>query len=398
MTDQPADTQPQEANPDDGSFLRARFAGGRFDAHAIPFDVLPDLAAYRNLIIDVAKFLFKQRHNNRVRVPKRFAESFQIALVEVKGGQSAVAIARRQMPDQHAAQAQPDLGFDAHQEFDEARDYVDQLLRDIGLSGNVPTTFPTELAGRFNPFGQNLRDNEYIELSHGAAPPVRYDTFIRKKIVLSREKTYENMVNGIFTLNGGLVHSGMIHVLNDAGVSFDFRPLAGSDFEKAMERWPQRVRLTGTGLYDRNETLRRLLDVNIIYDDDEPTQPFHERLTEIARTEDGWYEAGNPAPTHAAVDAMRQFVSLATQEVGVPAPYLYPLPDGGVAAEWTLSEWEISAEIRRDGGTVRLHAINTSSSNETCVELVIEDADAIAGFSDFWGRLVVEGDSDNASG
>lgn len=114
--------------------------------------------------------------------------------------------------------------------------------------------------------------------------------------------------------------------------------------------------------------------------DDEPTQPFHERLTELART---W-------STHAAVDAMRQFVSLATQEAGVPAPYLYPLPDGGVAAEWTLSEWEISAEIRRDGGTVRLHAINTSSSNETCVELVIEDANAIAGFSDFWGRLAAQ--------
>lgn len=317
MIDQPGKVAPENSDPDDGMFLRARFAGGRFDSHAIPFDVLPDLAAYKSLIIHVAKFLFKQRHDSRVRVPKGFEDSFQIALVQVVPGHSAIAMARR-LPteDSPLPASQGDLDFPAHQEFEEARDYVDQLLREISQSGGtIPTTFPTELAGRFNPFGQNLKDDEYIELSHGTSEPVRYDTFIRKKIVLSREKTYENTVNAIFTLNGGIVDSGMIHVLNESGVSLDFRPLTGSDFDKAMDRRSQRVRLIGTGQYDRNDTLRRLLDVSIIYDDDQPRQPFQERLDEIAQVEKGWYEDETPAPASAAVEAMREFVEIGRAHV-----------------------------------------------------------------------------------
>ena len=230
MTDQPAHDDTDQLQPAPGRFLCARFAGGRFDAHAIPFDVLPDLSAYRSLLVEVAKLLFKRRHNNRVRVPKGFEDSFQIGLAQVVGGKSAVAVGVR-LPFPQAV-PQGDLGFATYEEFNEAKVYVDDLIRRVQSTGEVPDDFPPEFAGRFNPFGQNLQPNEYIELGFDTPNPVRYDTFIRKRIVLSREKTYENAVNAVFTLNGGVSNTGKVHVLDDAGTSFDFRPLSEFEFQE----------------------------------------------------------------------------------------------------------------------------------------------------------------------
>lgn len=397
MTDQPTPIDDGQTQPDNrGAFLCARFAGGRFNAHAIPFDVLPDLAAYRSLLVEVAKMLFKRRHNNRVRVPKGFEDSFQIGLVRVEGGHSAVVTGVR-LPS-HQTTPQGDLGFPAYEEFQEAKTYVDDLIRRVKATGKVPTDFPPELAGCFNPFGQSLQPDEFIELGYDTPNPVRYDTLIRKQIVLSREKTYENAVNAVFTLNGGVTDSGTVHVLDDTGTRFDFRPMSEFEFQKAYARATKRVRLIGTGLYDKSERLSRLVDVSIVYNDDEPRQPFDERLDEIARADEGWYEPGNPAPTQAAVEAMRNFVRLAVLELGAHAPYLYPLPDGGIGAEWTIGTWEASANIALDGLTVSLHAINAGSMKELQDELKTDAVDLAARFSMFWDVITTDtGDGDAGS-
>lgn len=392
VTDHPT-RDDNETVPENGTFLCARFTGGRFDAHAIPFEVLPDLAAYRSLLVEVAKMLFKRRHNNRVRVPKGFENSFQIGLVRVEGGHSAVAVGVLLPPTQVAAQGE--LGFPTY--FEEAKTYVDDLIRRVQATGEVPEDFPPELAGRFNPFGQSLQTDEYIELGYDTPNPVRYDTFIRKRIVLSREKTYENAVNAVFTLDGGIASSGTVHVKDDTGAAFDFRPLSEFEFQKAYKRPTQRVRLVGTGLYDRSERLRRLLDISIVYNDDEPRQPFDERLDEIAQAQEGWYEPGNPSPSQAAVEAMRAFVRLAVLEVGAHAPYLYPLPEGGVAAEWTIGAWEASANVGAEGTAVELHAINTESLEEQEDSVATDAADVVARFGAFWEVVTTDTGNGDAS-
>lgn len=394
MTDQPK--RDDEEPTDGGSFVCARFAGGRFDSHTIPFDVLPDLAAYRSLLVEVAKMLFKRRHNSRARVPKGFEDSFQIGLARVEGGHSAVAMGVR-LP-QRQPTSQGDLGFPAYEEFEEAKTYVDNLIRTIQATGEIPDDFPPELAGRFNPFGQSLQSDEYIELGYDTPNPVRYDTFIRKRIVLSREKTYENAVDSIFNLDGGIASTGTVHAKDEKGTSFDFQPLSEFEFQKAYARPAQRVRLVGTGLYDRSERLRRLLDVAIVYDDDEPRQPFDERLDEIAKAQEGWYAPGNPPPSHAAVEFMRDFVRLALLEAGAHGPYLYPLPEGGVTAEWTIGAWEASANVPSGAESVELHAINVDSMQERQEDLASGDVDLTARFRTFWNTLATgigEGDADN---
>lgn len=397
MTD--ACDQPS-APPADETFARFRFAGGRFDSHTIPLEVLPDLAAYRKLIVEVAKMLFKQRMGTRVRVPKGFEDSFNIGLARVDGGSSAVASMPRLHRSVVPAPQQP-LNFSANQptfaypDFDDARRYIDSLIGSVGTIGQVPTDFPVELAGFFNSFGQSLRDDEFIEMGYGGAHPVRYDTFIRKKIVLSRETTYENAVDAQFILNGGVVGLGVIHVLDVNGAAFDFQPPTEFEFKKAYSRPNEAVRLVGTGLYDRSERLRRLVAVNVIYSDGGATQSFEARLDEISATVAGWYDDENPAPSGAAIAAMRRFLA-SVSLLPVPQPYLYPLPEGGVAAEWSLGAWEASAEIDAQGLHLALNAINAETRQEVDVAFELESSDLMTHFMAFMNSMSVDEEAPDA--
>jgi len=388
VSDQPA-TPSEDTSGADGAFLRARFVGGRFDSHALPFDVLPDLAAYRGLIVAVAKMLFKRRHDSRVRVPKGFEESFLLGLSAITNG-SAVAEAR--LIPQAAPVQQGSLGFAQYPEFADARDYVDELIRRVSQTGEVPDDFPTELAGKFNAFGQNLLHDEAIELDYGTPRAVRYDSSIRRNIVLSRESTYENTVDDFFVLNGFVADTGTIHVRDGGGQHLDFRPLTESDFEKAKNRSSERVKLVGTGLFDKTDRLRRLLDVQVIYSDDEPEVfDFQQRLDEIATTEPGWFDGDNPAPTGIAIEAMRQaLLEIAESNDEAAKPYLYPDPDGGIIAEWDKGSWSASMTIGADARIAHLHATNVASgrsiSERVPVELTVG-----RNFNDFWQRLSAQG-------
>lgn len=379
--------------PVEKPFAKLRFAGGRFDSHAIPLEVLPDLAAYRKLIVAVAKTLYKKHRGARVRVPKGFEDSFHIGLSKVEGGNSAVAeLPRISYPRNNGnsrysiASNQANFIDYEFPEFDEAREYIDAVIGAVSASGEVPENFPVELAKIFNSFGQNLRDDEFIEMGYGGSTSVIYNKKIRREIVLSREATYEDSLDAEFTLNGGTLNSLAVHVLGIDGDPYSFFPSSPEDFHKAYARASQKVRLTGTGVFDKNDRLKKILDAEIDYGDKGASQPFDERLDEIAKTEPGWYSEANPAPSHLAIDAMRRFLwSMIEHELShrITLPYLYPSPDGGVVAEWTTGSVETSAEVDFHGRGMSISSVDTSALTERNIHLKMDDLSILDKFYSF---------------
>ena len=68
------------------------------------------------------------------------------------------------------------------------------------------------------------------------------------------------------------------------------------------------------------------------------------RLDEFRDMKDGWLEGEGVAPSLEGLDWLaagfdRHFPN------DLPLPYLYPAPEGGVQAEWSLSANEISLEV-----------------------------------------------------
>ena len=68
------------------------------------------------------------------------------------------------------------------------------------------------------------------------------------------------------------------------------------------------------------------------------------RLDELRRLEDGWLDGDGKAPGSDELEWLAAGFDRHYPD-DLPLPHLYPTPEGGVQAEWSLSENEISLEV-----------------------------------------------------
>jgi len=73
------------------SYLRPRLVGERFAGHSIPLEFLKDLAVIEEMVIEVAKWRFRQAYPDRKRSPRGFTDGVSLRLSAVEDG-SAVPV------------------------------------------------------------------------------------------------------------------------------------------------------------------------------------------------------------------------------------------------------------------------------------------------------------------
>lgn len=106
------------------------------------------------------------------------------------------------------------------------------------------------------------------------------------------------------------------------------------------------------------------------------------RFEELANLKDGWLNGEGSALDRERLkllaDNFRRYF-----DVALPLPHLYPTPDGGVLAEWTLGHWAVSLDIDLTRQTAHYHAVHLTA--DECFELSL-DLNKRAG----WNSLHVE--------
>ncbi len=92
-------------------------------------------------------------------------------------------------------------------------------------------------------------------------------------------------------------------------------------------------------------------------------QKLIKRLNEIGLLKDGWLDGEGRSRDSNALDWLKKsFLSYYPDEA--PTPHLYPTPEGGIQAEWSINGWEVSTEINLETKTGTWHAYNVSSKEE----------------------------------
>ena len=71
-----------------------RFEGPRFDDHGLDLDVLPELMAYKALLVETAKSLWRAQHPDRERLPRGFEASLSIKFYGLTEGSTGVPLKR----------------------------------------------------------------------------------------------------------------------------------------------------------------------------------------------------------------------------------------------------------------------------------------------------------------
>lgn len=350
--------------------FKPRLVGRRFQHHAIPMDVLKDLAKLEPFLVEVAKWKYFQANPDRKRVPRGFTDDVTLTLTAIDEG-SAMPCLEIEYEEKGVAQATlpgitPDTGKIIY--FKQARDAIINTIEAAREEDDRSKTLPANLLSFFDPIGRSLRDDEAMEFNPANPDkPARLDRQTRRRLVLVSSRANN------FTEEATL--RGLIPEADQEKMTFELQVIGGPRVKAAIE--PQymetvieafngykdnvKVQLRGIARFNQYERLERIESVEqiTILDPDD----ISARLDELRGLKDGWLDGKGKAPDGSALDWLEKtFNALYPEEL--PAPYIYPTPEGGLSLEWELAGKDISLEISFPGKTGQWHVLNLETGEE----------------------------------
>lgn len=239
-----------------------RFDGERFADHALDVDCVGELAAYKRLVMECAKELWRRAHPDYERLPKGFEERLTLRFAEVTPGSTVVPLRRV------VVQEQPLLDFD--DEFDQAAALIDEAI--VAADGDelLPTALPRNVIPLFRDFGRSLFESEtlFVQSRHRAtAAP--YTAKARQRLAEWTEATYEDVVDATGEVNMANVRGGAFEITLLAGqqaVKGKFTEVQEAEVLAALQSHATtRLRVQGVGEFSQSDRqLRKLLRVDFV--------------------------------------------------------------------------------------------------------------------------------------
>ncbi|MDP8999471.1 MAG: hypothetical protein M3O46_05105 [Myxococcota bacterium] len=348
-------------------FVTLIFRGERFQKAAMPLEALPELAAYRELVLAVAKVLFQVENPDRQRLPKGFEAGFRLVLERVESG-SAIPVVSRVSDEPTMKMLFPTAA--APDWFDKARDVVEHGIA-AAAKGQQPAELSKEILARFNAFGRTLGEDESIIVAQpGKREGAVYDRVVRRRLVLQAQATYEDEVNLLGEVRAADKDAEGFALRTSDGRKLDvhapplFFPLALRSLgESAL------VRVRGTGLYDADGTLLKVTmasDVSLAEEGEEQTRPgcptpVEIQVESLKALAAGWYDESSPAYEPSSLAWLGKLLLGLLDGFQLPRPYIYPTPEGLARAEWSGAAWEIVSSFDLDSRSVEVMAARTNS-------------------------------------
>jgi len=345
-------------------FMTLRLEGERFTGHAIPFEVLRDLAVLENLVIEAAKWKYLEAHPERQRVPRGFTEGVSLQLAEVRDGSAIPVIMLTLLT---ATPLMSEIGSNLSY-FEQGRDAILDTVSAAEEQIQDSRTLPNNLLAYFDQLGRTLRDGEVLVLNPSNTDrPARLTKETRRRILLQSDKIKE--------LTGEVAIRGTVPEMDQEKMTFDFQVISGPRIKAPLDpqhldsvlevfngyRDNRRILVRGVGRFNRSEKLLGLNEVEHIslLDDLDPGG----RLDEFKALKNGWLNGKGIAPAHKELDWLADaFQHNYPDEL--PLPYLYPTAEGGVQVEWSVDGWEITLEIDLTQRQGEWHALELSSEAE----------------------------------
>jgi hypothetical protein len=346
-------------------FLEPKLCGERFRDHTVPLELLKDFSALEEMLVEVAKWKFKQEHQNRERIQRNFANGIELQLAGVGDGSAKLAIVL-------AYSSSLLFPPDNVKYFEQAKT---EIVNAIALSAeDRPQVLPANYLSYFDRFGRGLRPGESIEFPQGDRI-VTLNSEIRKKLIRSAQVE-------IWTEERAL--RARVYEMNVRGDSFEFELSDGTRAEAPLNdnckdavvdamrgyRNGAYVLIQGVVQWDRKDHLKGFESIEHVT----PLDPLDVtlRLEQIAALNDGWFDGKGIAPNK----EMLSWLSIqfdAYFDGDRPLPYLYPTAEGGVQAEWTLNNNEVSLDIDLEKKQAEYQALNLKDN--TCSEFTFSLAD-----------------------
>ena len=330
-------------------FLCPRLVGRRFDEHTLPLDILKDFSALEEMLIEVAKRQYLAAHPDRQRTPKGFTKGLELHLTAVEKGSAIPVIALA------FAALFPSADADY---FDQAKDQIVEAIA-AAEHGQQPA-LPPELLRYFDRFGRGLHEGEAMEFARSNGQTASLTPATRERLLRASQAeswTEETTLKGRIPEVDQADHSFELELRNGTKIKAPLLEAHRKTVLAALSSYPSGplVAIKGVIERDRADRPKRFESVEHITSLD--PLDIETRLEELALLKDGWLDGKGKALDQGSLKRL----ALAMErwfDADLPLPYLYPTPEGGVQAEWSLGQAEVSLEFSFPGLNAALQVVD----------------------------------------
>ena len=342
------------------SFLRLRFVGMRFSDHAIPLELLKDVAALEEMIVEVAKRVFLKNKPERQRSPRGFTKGINLKLTTVDQGSTILNIG--------LALDQPPLLFPSfiQNQLEAARDAIISAVDAAARGRPVGQALPGQALSYFDKIGRGLKDEEALEFTRPDGQLTATLTRnVRQRLVRElsevKELTEELAVRGVVPEADQDEMTFEIQLLDGRKVKAPIAPQHLDTIREAFNGYKdgRHILFQGIGRFNRNDRLLGFDSIEHLSILD--ALDVDMQLDQFRLMEDGWLEGDGLAPPKSGLDWLADAFEQHFPEEA-PLPHLYPTEMGGVLAEWSIGPNEITFEVDLGTHVGEWHALNLNSN------------------------------------
>ena len=352
-------------NLEDQAFLEPRLTGKRFENHAIPLELFKDFSALEELIIELAKYAYKQENRDRQRLPKGFTKNISLKLSGIGEGSAIPKIILDIQNQDHANEYK--------KYFDNSKEMI---LRGVSAANNIDEQIshyiPEEYLSYFDKIGRSLKDDEALELSPNNEDNKAIINKSTRKLLLSssrlEEITEEIVVRGkIFELDQ---KENIFTLQSSEGISVK-APVNSQHKSTILEAFNNyesgvKVLIQCLGCFNRNNKLisiQTVEHVSLLDINDVPS-----RIDELRFLKDGWLDGIGKAPLEEGLNWLsNQFDNYALEDM--PLPLVFPTEEGNIQMEWSSDSFDISLEVDLTTQKAQLHILDFKTEKETSHDL-----------------------------
>lgn len=331
------------------AFIQPRFVGSRFEGHTLPLSAAKDLAAYEELVLELAKHLFRLKQKDRIRVPKGFAAGFSLHIERIDDGSAMPALVATMLGAQLFSSLPPEIT--------EAKDLINAVIATDACQ-MFPASFPKDFYSYFNRIGRSLEEGEHIEwVPDSPTNKTVLTPTKRKRLVLAHRETYEAEVKAV-----GLVEeldakkkTGTLRTLDQEAIAFVFDDPFFADLKEALGNQVIHARVKGIGVFDVNDRLSSIIEIEQL--ECLPHFKLVSAIDALSSLPNGWLEGNGIAPKSEDINWLTNEVAKSFPE-SLEHPSAAPTEEGHVIFEWIRPHARVELEVNFADQRLEIYSTN----------------------------------------